>query len=178
MTSPTEPASQATGRAAQRAVFLSYASEDAAAALKICTALRTAGVEVWFDQSELRGGDSWDAMIRRQIKTCALFIPIISVNSHARAEGYFRLEWKLAIDRSHLIAADRAFLLPVVIDGTPEHDERIPERFRDVQWTHFSGRRYAPSLHRARGPPAGGGGACPGDGARESPGRGTTIPIS
>jgi tetratricopeptide (TPR) repeat protein len=139
LTTSTEPASQASGRAGQRAVFLSYASEDAAAAHKICTALRTAGVEVWFDQSELRGGDSWDAMIRRQIKTCALFIPIISVNSHARAEGYFRLEWKLAIDRSHLIAADRAFLLPVVIDGTREHDERIPERFGDVQWTRLPG---------------------------------------
>ncbi len=61
-----------------RAVFLSYASEDAAAALKICTALRDAGVEVWFDQSELRGGDSWDAAIRQQIKTCALFIAVIS----------------------------------------------------------------------------------------------------
>jgi tetratricopeptide (TPR) repeat protein len=146
LTTSTEPASQATGRAGQRAVFLSYASEDAAAAHKICTALRTAGVEVWFDQSELRGGDSWDAMIRRQIKTCALFIPIISANSHARAEGYFRLEWKLAIDRSHLIAADRAFLLPVVIDGTPEHDERIPERFRDVQWTHLPAGETPPAF--------------------------------
>jgi tetratricopeptide (TPR) repeat protein/TolB-like protein len=138
LTSEPGPGSQAAGQGVQRAVFLSYASEDAAAAQKICTALRTAGVEVWFDQSELRGGDSWDAMIRRQIKTCALFIPIISANSHARAEGYFRLEWKLAVDRSHLIAADRAFLVPVVIDGTPEHDERIPERFRDIQWTHLT----------------------------------------
>jgi tetratricopeptide (TPR) repeat protein len=139
LTSEPGPGSQPAGRGGQRAVFLSYASEDAAAAHRICEALRTAGVEVWFDQSELRGGDSWDAMIRRQIKTCALFIPIISVNSHSRAEGYFRLEWKLAVDRSHLIAADRAFLLPVVIDDTPEHDERIPERFRDVQWTRLPG---------------------------------------
>ncbi len=146
MTTSKEPASLAAGRAGQRAVFLSYASEDAAAAHKICSALRAAGIEVWFDQSELRGGDSWDAMIRRQIKTCALFIPIISVNSHARAEGYFRLEWKLAIDRSHLIAADRAFLLPVVIDGTPEHDERIPERFRDVQWTHLPAGETPPAF--------------------------------
>ena len=35
------------------AVFLSYASQDAAAAKRICDALRAAGVEVWFDQSEL-----------------------------------------------------------------------------------------------------------------------------
>jgi hypothetical protein len=56
----------------------------------------------------LRGGDAWDAAIRRQVKTCSLFIPIISKSSHLRAEGYFRLEWKLAIDRSHRIAPHRA----------------------------------------------------------------------
>jgi len=27
---------------------------------------------VWFDQSELRGGDAWDQTIRRQIKECTL----------------------------------------------------------------------------------------------------------
>jgi nucleotide-binding universal stress UspA family protein len=51
------------------AVFLSYASQDAEAAHKICEALRSAGIEVWFDQSELRGGDSWDQLIRKQIKS-------------------------------------------------------------------------------------------------------------
>jgi hypothetical protein len=56
--------------------------------------------------SQLRGGDAWDAMIRKQIKSCALLIPVISANAHARIEGYFRLEWKLAVDRSHLIAPD------------------------------------------------------------------------
>ncbi len=32
-----------------QAVFLSYASQDAAAAKRICEALRASGVEVWFD---------------------------------------------------------------------------------------------------------------------------------
>lgn len=40
------------------AVFLIYASQDVEAAQRICAALRSAGVEVWFDQSELRG-DAW-----------------------------------------------------------------------------------------------------------------------
>ena len=119
------------------AVFLSYASQDAEAAQRICAALRLAGVEVWFDQSELRGGDSWDQSIRRQIKTCTLFIPVISRNTHERDEGYFRLEWKLAVDRSHLITSNRAFLVPVVIDKTPEDDEQVPEKFREVQWTRL-----------------------------------------
>ena len=39
------------------AVFLSYASQDAEAAQRICDALRAADVEVWFDQNELVGGE-------------------------------------------------------------------------------------------------------------------------
>src|SRR5271156_2085756 len=101
-----------------RAVFLSYASQDSDAAKCICEALRAAGVEVWFDQSELRGGDAWDQSIRKQIKTCALFVPVISANTQVRLEGYFRLEWKLAEDRSHLIAKGKAFIVPVTVDAT------------------------------------------------------------
>jgi TolB-like protein len=119
------------------AVFLSYASQDAEAAQKICEALRAAGIKVWFDQSELRGGDAWDQSIRKQIKTCALFVPVISKHTHERAEGYFRLEWKLAVDRCYLMSADKPFLVPVVIDDTPDDDERVPEKFREVQWTRL-----------------------------------------
>ncbi len=54
--------------AAGGAVFLSYAPQDAEAAWRIADALRAAGVEVWFDQSELRGGDAWDHKIRQQIQ--------------------------------------------------------------------------------------------------------------
>ena len=120
-----------------KAVFLSYASEDAIVVEKVCAALQAAGIEVWFDKSELRGGEAWDAAIRQQIKTCTLFVPVISHNSQTRDEGYFRLEWKLAIDRSHLIAADRAFLLPIVIDQTAEAAARVPDGFREVQWTRL-----------------------------------------
>ena len=120
-----------------KAVFLSYASQDAEAAKRIADALRAAGVEVWFDQSELRGGDAWDAMIRKRIKECALFVPVITPNTNARAEGYFRLEWKLAVDRSHLMADDAPFLFPVVIGDVNDATARVPDKFRDVQWTRL-----------------------------------------
>ena len=128
------------------AVFLSYASEDAVAAERVATTLREAGIEVWIDKSELRGGDAWDQSIRKQIKACALFIPIISRHAHDRIEGYFRLEWKLAVDRSHLIAPDQAFLLPVAIDDTPQSDERIPDRFRELQWTCLPAGQASPAF--------------------------------
>ena len=99
------------------AVFLSYASEDAVAAERIATALRAAGIEVWFDKSELRGGDAWDRQIREQIHHCRLFIPVISANSERRDEGYFRREWRLAVERVGDMPHKKAFLVPVVIDG-------------------------------------------------------------
>ncbi len=103
-----------------RAVFLSYAREDTPAAQRIADALRSYGVEVWFDQSELRGGDVWDQKIRKQIKECAIFMPIVSERTQSRGEGYFRLEWKLAVERTHLMAEGVPFLAPVVVDATPE----------------------------------------------------------
>jgi TolB-like protein/cytochrome c-type biogenesis protein CcmH/NrfG len=118
-------------------VFLSYASQDAEAARHICDALQAINVEVWFDQSALRGGDAWDASIRRQIKECALFVPIISANTQAREEGYFRREWNLAVNRTLDMADGKAFLLPVVVDATIDVNARVPEKFRDVQWTHL-----------------------------------------
>ena len=125
--------------AENKAVFLSYASQDAAAVRRIAEALRAAGVEVWFDQNELVGGDAWDAKIRKQIAGCALFVPVISAATQARGEGYFRLEWKLAVDRSHLMAHDQPFLLPVVVDDTTDSAARVPPEFRAVQWTRLPG---------------------------------------
>ena len=135
---------------AHRAVFLSYASEDAATARRIAEALRACGVEVWFDQSELRGGDQWDGKIKKQIRECALFIPVISVNTQARLEGYFRLEWKLAEDRSHLMAKGKPFILPVTIDGTNERDAQVPDAFLAVQWTRLVDGVEAVFAERAR----------------------------
>jgi len=120
-----------------KAVFLSYASQDAEAVERIAVALRAAGVEVWFDKDELVGGDAWDQKIRRQIKECALFVPVISAATQARTEGYFRLEWRLADQRTHLMAKGRPFLLPVVIDETRDAEAQVPDSFTEVQWTRL-----------------------------------------
>jgi hypothetical protein len=159
------------------AVFLSYASQDAEAAQRICAELRVAGIEVWFDQSELRGGDVWDRKIRRQIHDCALFIPIISTRTQARAEGYFRLEWHLAEQRTHLIGRQRAFLVPVCIDDTPERDADVPDAFLAVQWTRLPGgtptAQFVELVHRLLAPREAQAGAAP---AATQPA--ATVPVS
>jgi TolB-like protein len=119
------------------AIFFSYASQDAHAARRICEVLRAAGIDVFLDQSELRGGDVWDQKIRQEIHNCALFIPLVSQHTQARLEGYFRHEWNLAIERTHHMAEQKPFLVPVVVDGTSNHDALVPDAFKAVQWTRL-----------------------------------------
>jgi hypothetical protein len=116
-------------------LFLSYASEDRPAAQALRDALGTLGLEVWYDESALHGGDAWDQKIRRQIRECDYFMPVVSVQTEARAEGYFRREWRLAVERSLDMADDHTFILPVVIDETVQAGARVPEKFLSVQWT-------------------------------------------
>ena len=120
-------------------VFLSYATEDRPAARSIREALQGLGVEVWYDESALDGGDAWDQKIRRQIRACDFFMPVISAQSAARPEGYFRREWRLAVERTLDMADDHLFLLPVIIDNTTEAGARVPEKFLSVQWTKVPG---------------------------------------
>jgi TolB-like protein/tetratricopeptide (TPR) repeat protein len=129
-----------------KAVFLSYASQDTQAARRICEALNAGGIEVWFDKSELRGGDAWDQEIRQKIRDCALFMPIISATTASRHEGYFRLEWDLADQRSHKIARNRPFIIPVCLDSTPDSGADVPESFARVQWTRLPGGETPPSF--------------------------------
>jgi tetratricopeptide (TPR) repeat protein len=108
-------------------------------------------VEVWFDQSELRGGEAWDAEIRRQIARCDLFLPVISANTEARLEGYFRVEWKLAAQRTHAMAEEKAFLLPLVIDETSDAEAKVPPEFRAVHWMRLrAGEASATFCERVR----------------------------
>ncbi|MBI2813201.1 MAG: TIR domain-containing protein [Opitutae bacterium] len=132
--------------APQGAVFLSYAREDTDAARRIAEALRGFGVEVWLDQAELRGGDQWDAKIKKQIRECALFLAVVSAHTQERAEGYFRREWKLAVERTQDMAAGTVFLVPVVVDDTREAEALVPEEFMRVQWTRLPGALPTPQF--------------------------------
>jgi TolB-like protein len=127
-------------------VFLSYASEDRRAAQVIRDTLPGFGMEVWYDESDLVGGDAWDQKIRGQIRACDYFMPVISAHTEARHEGYFRREWRLAVERTLDMADDHVFLLPVVIDATSEAGARVPDRFRAVQWLRLPDGQPTPAL--------------------------------
>src|SRR6185436_9634717 len=77
--------------------------------------------------------------------------PVISAQTNARIEGYFRREWNLATRRLLDMAHDAAFLVPVVIDDTRESQARVPEEFLRAQWTKLpAGETPAAFAHRVR----------------------------
>jgi TolB-like protein len=131
-------AQSSTARAAP-SVFLSYASEDRKAAQALRDALLVGGIDVWYDESGLDGGDVWDQKIRRQIRECDFFMPVISAQTEVRPEGYFRREWRFAVERTLDMADDHPFLLPVVIDDTTQAGARVPDKFLAVQWSRVPG---------------------------------------
>lgn len=140
---PSEP-----GHAAPPpSIFISYASADRPQARLLGAVLEKAGLDVWFDEEELAGGDAWDAKIRQQIRTCTYFMPVISATTEARREGYFRREWRLAVERTLDLADDVMFLVPVVIDDTPEYHARVPEKFTTVQWLRCPGGKETTQLN-------------------------------
>ncbi len=131
---------------ARPSVFLSYAAEDRKAANSIRDAMAAGGIDVWYDENELGGGDAWDRKIRRQIRECDYFMALISARTEARHEGYFRREWRLAVERALDMADDHTFILPVALDDTAESTARVPEKFHEVQWLRVPGGQATPAL--------------------------------
>jgi hypothetical protein len=138
----SEPGNAAT----PLSIFISYASADRPQARLLGETLTKAGLDVWFDEEELAGGEAWDSKIRQQIRACTYFMPVISATTEARREGYFRREWRLAVERTLDLADDVTFLVPVAIDDTRDYGARVPEKFTSVQWLRCPGGRETPQL--------------------------------
>jgi hypothetical protein len=131
-----EPMPTSTGGS----IFISYSSDDIGAAKRLFADLEEIGGDVaWFDKSALKPGDQWDLHIRSAIQRCSLFLPLLSVNTEQRTEGYFRLEWTEAAERSRRIQG-RKFIFPIVIDpdyaGGMGRYALVPEQFTAFQYSH------------------------------------------
>jgi hypothetical protein len=137
------PPSSAT---AAGAVFVSYAKEDLEAVRRLASALEAVGVDVWFDKTELKPGDDWDRKIRRNIETCALFLPVISRTTQERSRAYFWKEWDIANDYAQRVKPGETFLIPVGVDDLPADKAEVPDRFKQAQWTRLQDGQATPEF--------------------------------
>ncbi len=123
------------------AVFLSYASGDLSVVEKLKAALEEAGVDVFFDKEQLQPGNEWEGKLRRYIHQSSLFVPVISQQTLTPDRRFFRVEWNLALEEAQMasFSSEEAFLLPVVIDGTPLDHPAIPLKFNTRQAASLPG---------------------------------------
>ncbi len=114
-------------------LFISYASEDRPAALRLAADLQAAGLPVWLDRQQLDWGSDYTARIRLAIQQCALFVPVLSRTAEQRT-GFFRKEWSWASERNlDFTGSSLAFLCPLVIDDAAVvTSNEIPPSFKTV----------------------------------------------
>jgi TIR domain/Caspase domain len=127
------------------AIFISYAREDLAAVRARKNALDAAGLTVWFDFDRIRAGDAFDLETQKYIQRCSLFLPVLSRNTEARTEGFFRREWRYALDRDLGIDPSTPFIIPVAIDETVEFTT-LPRRFHEIYITKLAEGRPTPEF--------------------------------
>ncbi len=112
-------------------LFISYASEDRPAALRLATDLQAAGLPVWLDRQQLDWGSDYTARIRTAIDQCGLFLPVLSQTAEQRT-GFYRKEWAWAAERNlEFTGSSVSFLFPLVIDDTAVFtSNEIPPAFK------------------------------------------------
>ena len=81
-----------------REIFLSHASADRKAADAVATALRHAGLKVWYSQSHLKGAQQWHDEIGRALKRCDWFLLLLS--PQAVKSRWVKLELTYAINQA------------------------------------------------------------------------------
>lgn len=113
------------------AVFISFLRTDRDMARQVAARFRDAGIDVWFDETNLSPGDRYERKIARHIRNCFAFVPLISrhsIEDHTHPE-FYRFEWNKAIEAAEFRPRTQPFFLPVIVDDTSPKAEGIPEEF-------------------------------------------------
>jgi TIR domain len=126
-------------------VFLSYASKDKPWASEFGSALRDAGVKIWFDEFNLVPGEPWQERVEEALRASRTLVVVLSPHSAESPWTFFELGAAVA-----------------------DHKRIIPVAREDMDWTHLpsplrrlqilresspqeAGRRVAEVLERVSG---------------------------
>ena len=132
----------------KQVIFISYAREDLAAVQELKAGLNAAGLTVWFDFDKLKPGANFNPQIQKYItEVCCCFLAVMSKNTEARWEGYFRREWNFALERDKGIHFEKQFIVPVVIDDTGE-PHAVEPRFKQLNYKRLPGGKVTPEFVR------------------------------
>lgn len=113
-------------------IFISYAREDHAAALRLYRELTVVGIPCWLDTECLRPGEPWKLAVGDAIKKSRFFLALLSSNSVSK-RGYIQKELSEALELQALCPPGDIFLIPIRLnDCTPKHQEIMDLNFVDL----------------------------------------------
>jgi len=111
-------------------VFISYAKEDSEKANRLYhELLAIPGVTPWLDSKNLLPGARWKLEIMEALKTCDLFVLLLSNHSVSK-NGFVQKEISEALEKLKNFPPDRIFIVPARLDDChPKHPE-----LHEIQW--------------------------------------------
>jgi hypothetical protein len=110
-------------------IFISYSRKDIDFARKLAGDLEKAGYDVWWDLTDLRGGDDWVRVIPAAIESSAYFIVVLSPNS--AASDWVAKEYTQALNL-------RKKIIPIQLEPGP-----VPFALNTINFVNFSNGEYA-----------------------------------
>jgi hypothetical protein len=113
-------------------VFLCHASTDKPKVRELYRYLRRRGINPWFDEEHLVGGQDWQVEIPKALATSDAIIICLTKNSVDK-EGYIQKEIKFALDKALEMPEGRIFLIPVKFEEC-----EVPFTLNRYQWVDLT----------------------------------------
>jgi hypothetical protein len=76
---------------AERSVFISHSARDADWARSFARALKDRGVSVWFDEFEIRPGESFPDALEAGLRNSDVLVPLVDAESSWKPSLFFEL---------------------------------------------------------------------------------------
>lgn len=113
-------------------VFLCHASTDKPKVRELYRYLKKRGIQPWFDEEDLVGGQNWQVEIPKALATSDAIIICLTKNSVDK-EGYIQKEIKFALDKALEMPDGRIFLIPVKFEEC-----EVPFTLSSYQWVDLT----------------------------------------
>ncbi len=113
-------------------VFLCHSSTDKPKVRELYRYLKRRGINPWFDEEHLVGGQDWQVEIPKALATSDAIIICLTKNSVDK-EGYIQKEIKFALDKALEMPEGRIFLIPVKFEEC-----EVPFTLSRYQWVDLT----------------------------------------
>lgn len=111
-------------------IFLSHAKEDIREVRAIYKKLRMDGYNVWLDEANLLGGQSWEYEIRKAVKESD--IVIVCLSKIFNSQGYKQKEVRIAIEQAELQPEGTIYVIPTRLEEC-----EVMESLKKWHWIDF-----------------------------------------